>query len=239
MGELHLDIIVDRMLREFSVDANVGKPQVAYRETITQSVDQEAKFVRQSGGRGQYGHVFIKIEPLDAGSGYEFSNEIVGGAIPREYIGAVDKGIQEQIENGVVAGYPVVDVKVTLYDGSYHDVDSSEIAFKIAGSIAFKDGSLKAKPILLEPIMTIEVVTPEDYMGDVMGDINRRRGLPQGMEESPSGKIIKAEVPLAEMFGYATDLRSMSQGRAVYSMEFLKYNTVPKNILDVITNRTN
>ena len=238
MGELHLDIIVDRMLREFSVDANVGKPQVAYRETITQSVDQEAKFVRQSGGRGQYGHVIIKIEPLDAGSGYEFSNEIVGGSIPREYIGAVDKGIQEQIENGVVAGYPVVDVKVTLYDGSYHEVDSSEIAFKIAGSIAFKDGSIKAKPILLEPIMTIEVVTPEDYMGDVMGDINRRRGLPQGMEESPSGKIIKAEVPLAEMFGYATDLRSMSQGRAVYSMEFLKYNTVPKNILDVITNRT-
>ena len=238
MGELHLDIIVDRMLREFSVDANVGKPQVAYRETITQSVDQEAKFIRQSGGRGQYGHVIIKIEPLEAGSGYEFSNEIVGGSIPREYIGAVDKGIQEQIENGVVAGYPVVDVKVTLYDGSYHEVDSSEIAFKIAGSIAFKDGSIKAKPILLEPIMTIEVVTPEDYMGDVMGDINRRRGLPQGMEESPSGKIIKAEVPLAEMFGYATDLRSMSQGRAVYSMEFLKYNTVPKNILDVITNRT-
>ena len=238
MGELHLDIIVDRMLREFSVDANVGKPQVAYRETITQSVEQEGKFVRQSGGRGQYGHVFIKIEPQESGTGYEFVNAIVGGAVPREYIGAVDKGIQEQIENGVVAGYPVVDIRVTLYDGSYHDVDSSEIAFKIAGSIAFKDGSLKAKPILLEPIMNIEVVTPEDYMGDVMGDINRRRGLPQGMEDSPSGKIIKAEVPLAEMFGYATDLRSMSQGRAVYSMEFLKYNTVPNNILNVITNRT-
>jgi elongation factor G len=226
------------MLREFSVDANVGKPQVAYRETITQSVEQEGKFVRQSGGRGQYGHVFIKIEPQEPGMGYEFVNAIVGGAVPREYIGAVDKGIQEQIENGVVAGYPVVDIRVTLYDGSYHDVDSSEIAFKIAGSIAFKDGSLKAKPILLEPIMNIEVVTPEDYMGDVMGDINRRRGLPQGMEDSPSGKIIKAEVPLAEMFGYATDLRSMSQGRAVYSMEFLKYNTVPNNILNVITNRT-
>ena len=238
MGELHLDIIVDRMLREFSVDANVGKPQVAYRETITQSVEQEGKFVRQSGGRGQYGHVFIKIEPQASGSGYEFINAIVGGAVPREYISAVDKGIQEQIENGVVAGYPVVDIKVTLYDGSYHDVDSSEIAFKIAGSIAFKDGSLNANPILLEPIMNIEVVTPEDYMGDVMGDINRRRGLPQGMEDSPAGKIIKAEVPLAEMFGYATDLRSMSQGRAVYSMEFLKYNTVPNNILNVITNRT-
>tara|TARA_B110000444_G_scaffold21354_1_gene17695 strand:+ start:10530 stop:12626 length:2097 start_codon:yes stop_codon:yes gene_type:complete len=238
MGELHLDIIVDRMLREFNVDANVGKPQVAYRETVTQSVEQEGKFVRQSGGRGQYGHVFIKIEPQASGAGYEFINAIVGGAVPREYIGAVDKGIQEQIENGVVAGYPVVDIKVTLYDGSYHDVDSSEIAFKIAGSIAFKDGSLNAKPILLEPIMNVEVVTPEDYMGDVMGDINRRRGLPQGMEDSPAGKIIKAEVPLAEMFGYATDLRSMSQGRAVYSMEFLKYNTVPNNILNVITNRT-
>ena len=235
---MHLDIIVDRMLREFSVDANVGKPQVAYRETITQSVKQEGKFVRQSGGRGQYGHVFIKIEPQKHGMGYEFVNAIVGGAIPREFIGAVDKCIQEQIENGVVAGYPVVDIRVTLYDGSYHDVDSSEIAFKIAGSIAFKDGSLNAKPILLEPIMNIEVVTPEDYMGDVMGDINRRRGLPQGMEDSPSGKIIKAEVPLAEMFGYATDLRSMSKGRAVYSMEFLKYNTVPNNILNVITNRS-
>ncbi len=238
MGELHLDIIVDRMLREFSVDANVGKPQVAYRETITQSVQQEGKFVRQSGGRGQYGHVFLKIEPQESGAGYEFINAIVGGAVPREYITAVDKGVQEQIENGVVAGFPVVDVKVTLYDGSYHDVDSSEIAFKIAASIAFRDGSQKAKPVLLEPIMNIEVVTPEEYMGDVMGDVNRRRGLPQGMEDAPAGKIIRAEVPLAEMFGYATDLRSMTQGRAVYSMEFLKYNTVPNNILDIITNKT-
>jgi len=238
MGELHLDIIVDRMLREFSVDANVGKPQVAYRETITQSVQQEGKFVRQSGGRGQYGHVFLKIEPQESGAGYEFINAIVGGTVPREYIAAVDKGVREQIENGVVAGFPVVDVKVTLYDGSYHDVDSSEMAFKIAASIAFKDGSQKAKPVLLEPIMNIEVVTPEEYMGDVMGDVNRRRGLPQGMEDAPAGKIIRAEVPLAEMFGYATDLRSMTQGRAVYSMEFLKYNTVPNNILDIITNKT-
>jgi len=238
MGELHLDIIVDRMLREFSVDANVGKPQVAYRETITQSVQQEGKFVRQSGGRGQYGHVFLKIDPQESGAGYEFINAIVGGAVPREYIAAVDKGVQEQIENGVVAGFPVVDVKVTLFDGSYHDVDSSEMAFKIAASIAFKEGSQQAKPVLLEPIMNIEVVTPEEYMGDVMGDINRRRGLPQGMEDTPSGKIIRAEVPLAEMFGYATDLRSMTQGRAVYSMEFLKYNTVPSNILDIITNKT-
>ena len=238
MGELHLDIIVDRMLREFSVDANVGKPQVAYRETITQSVQQEGKFVRQSGGRGQYGHVFLKIEPQESGAGYEFINAIVGGAVPREYIAAVDKGVREQLENGVVAGFQVVDVKVTLYDGSYHDVDSSEIAFKIAASIAFNDGSQKAKPVLLEPIMNIEVVTPEEYMGDVMGDVNRRRGLPQGMEDAPAGKIIRAEVPLAEMFGYATDLRSMTQGRAVYSMEFLKYNTVPNNILDIITNKT-
>ena len=238
MGELHLDIIVDRMLREFSVDANVGKPQVAYRETITQSVQQEGKFVRQSGGRGQYGHVFLKIEPQESGAGYEFINAIVGGAVPREYIAAVDKGVREQIENGVVAGFQVVDVKVTLYDGSYHDVDSSEMAFKIAASIAFRDGSQKAKPVLLEPIMNIEVVTPEEYMGDVMGDVNRRRGLPQGMEDAPAGKIIRAEVPLAEMFGYATDLRSMTQGRAVYSMEFLKYNTVPNNILDIITNKT-
>ena len=238
MGELHLDIIVDRMLREFSVDANVGKPQVAYRETITQSVQQEGKFVRQSGGRGQYGHVFLKIEPQESGAGYEFINAIVGGAVPREYIAAVDKGVREQLENGVVAGFQVVDVKVTLYDGSYHDVDSSEMAFKIAASIAFRDGSQKAKPVLLEPIMNIEVVTPEEYMGDVMGDVNRRRGLPQGMEDAPVGKIIRAEVPLAEMFGYATDLRSMTQGRAVYSMEFLKYNTVPNNILDIITNKT-
>jgi elongation factor G len=234
MGELHLEVIVDRMKREFKVDANVGRPQVAYRETIRRAVEQEGKFVRQSGGRGQYGHVYLKIEPQDAGTGYEFVNKIVGGVVPKEYIGAVDKGVQAQMENGVVAGYPVVDVKVTLYDGSYHDVDSSEIAFKIAGSMAFKDGALAAKPVLLEPIMNVEVVTPEDYMGDVMGDLNRRRGLPQGMEDSPSGKVIRAEVPLAEMFGYATDLRSMSQGRATYSMEFGKYKEVPQNVADSI-----
>ena len=237
MGELHLDIIVDRMFREFSVDANVGKPQVAYRETITRKVKQEGKFVRQSGGKGQYGHVYLNIEPRDSGAGYEFVDAIVGGAVPKEYISSVDRGIQEQLQNGVVAGFQVVDVKVTLFDGSYHDVDSSEMAFKIAASIAFRDGTQKANPILLEPIMSVEVVTPEDYMGDVMGDINRRRGLPQGMEESPAGKIIKAHVPLAEMFGYATDLRSMTQGRAIYSMEFFKYNSVPKNVLDVITNK--
>ena len=237
MGELHLDIIVDRMFREFSVDANVGKPQVAYRETITRKVEQEGKFVRQSGGKGQYGHVYLNIEPRDSGAGYEFVDAIVGGTVPKEYISSVDKGIQEQLQNGVVAGFPVLDVKVTLFDGSYHDVDSSEMAFKIAASIAFRDGTQKANPILLEPIMSVEVVTPEDYMGDVMGDINRRRGLPQGMEESPAGKIIKAHVPLAEMFGYATDLRSMTQGRAIYSMEFFKYNSVPKNVLDVITNK--
>jgi elongation factor G len=234
MGELHLDIIVDRMRREFKVDANVGKPQVAYRETIRKTIEQEGKFVRQSGGRGQYGHVFIKIEPQQAASGYEFENAIVGGVVPKEYIGAVDKGVKEQLENGVIAGYPVVDVKVTLYDGSYHDVDSSEMAFKIAGSMAFRDGALKANPVLLEPIMKVEVVTPDDYMGDVMGDLNRRRGLPQGMDDSPSGKVIRAEVPLAEMFGYATDLRSMSQGRATYSMEFEKYNEVPQNVADSV-----
>jgi len=234
MGELHLDIIVDRMRREFNVDANVGKPQVAYRETIRKSVEQEGKFVRQSGGRGQYGHVFLRIEPRAPGEGYEFENAIVGGVVPREYINAVDKGIQEQMQNGVVAGYPVVDCKVTLYDGSYHDVDSSEMAFKIAGSMGFRDGAQKADPVLLEPVMNVEVVTPEDYMGDVMGDLNRRRGLPQGMDDSPSGKIIRAEVPLAEMFGYATDLRSLSQGRAVYSMEFEKYSAVPQNVADVV-----
>jgi len=234
MGELHLDIIVDRMKREFKVEANVGKPQVAYRETIRRPVNQEGKFVRQTGGRGQYGHVFLKIEPQEPGSGYEFENKIVGGVVPKEYIGAVDKGIKEQMENGVIAGYPVVDVKVSLYDGSYHDVDSSEMAFKIAGSMAFRDGALKADPVLLEPIMKVEVVTPEDYMGDVMGDLNRRRGLPQGMDDSPSGKVIRAEVPLAEMFGYATDLRSMSQGRATYSMEFAKYNEVPQNVADTV-----
>jgi len=234
MGELHLDIIVDRMKREFRVEANVGKPQVAYRETIRKSVEQEGKFVRQSGGRGQYGHVYLRIEPQKSGAGYEFVNGIVGGVVPREYIGAVDKGVQEQMENGVVAGYPVVDCRVTLYDGSYHDVDSSEMAFKIAGSMGFREGAQKARPVLLEPIMKVEVVTPEDYMGDVMGDLNRRRGLPQGMDDSPSGKIIRAEVPLAEMFGYATDLRSMSQGRAVYSMEFEKYSKVPQNVVDTV-----
>ena len=237
MGELHLDIIVDRMKREFSVEANVGKPQVAYRETIRKTVEQEGKFVRQSGGRGQYGHVYLKIEPLPAGDGYEFVNAIVGGVVPREYIPAVDRGVQEQMENGVVAGYPMQDCKVTLYDGSYHDVDSSEIAFKIAGSMGFRDGANNADPVLLEPIMKVEVVTPEDYMGDVMGDLNRRRGLPQGMDDTPAGKSIRAEVPLAEMFGYATDLRSMSQGRAVYSMEFEKYSQVPQNVADTVIKR--
>ena len=235
MGELHLDIIVDRLSREFNVDANVGRPQVAYRETIRQGVDQEAKFVRQSGGRGQYGHVYIKIEPQEPGLGYEFINEITGGAIPREFIPAVDKGIQEQMSNGVITGFPVVDVKVTLYDGSFHDVDSSEVAFRVAGSMAFKQGALKANPVLLEPVMKVEVVTPEDYMGDVNGDLNRRRGILQGMDESPAGKIIKAEVPLAEMFGYATDLRSMSQGRATYTMEFEKYSEAPKQKAEALS----
>ncbi len=234
MGELHLEIIVDRMKREFGVESNVGKPQVAYRETIRSTVEQEGRFVRQTGGRGQYGHVYLRIEPAEPGSGYEFVNSIVGGAVPREYISAVDKGVREQMENGVIAGYPLVDCKVTLYDGSYHDVDSSEMAFKIAGSMGFRDGALRANPVLLEPIMKVEVVTPEVYMGDVMGDLNRRRGLPQGMEESPSGKIIRADVPLAEMFGYSTDLRSMSQGRAVYSMEFEKYAKVPQNVANTV-----
>lgn len=234
MGELHLEIIVDRMRREFNVEANVGKPQVAYRETLKQSVEQEGKFVRQSGGRGQYGHVWLKIEPQESGKGYEFINAIVGGVIPKEYIPAVDKGVQEQLQNGVIAGYPVVDVKVTLFDGSFHEVDSSEMAFKIAGSQCFKQGALKAKPVLLEPIMAVEVVTPEDYMGDVMGDLNRRRGLVQGMEDSPAGKIVRAEVPLAEMFGYSTDLRSATQGRATYTMEFSKYAEAPNNIAEAI-----
>ena len=234
MGELHLDIIVDRMRREFSVEANVGRPQVSYRETIRESVEQEGKFVRQSGGRGQYGHVYLKIEPAEQGEGYEFINKIVGGNVPKEYIPAVDKGIQEALKSGVLAGYPVVDVWVTLYDGSYHDVDSNEMAFKIAGSIGFKEGARKAKPVLLEPIMSVEIVTPDDYMGDVNGDLNRRRGVLQGMDESPAGKIIKAEVPLAEMFGYATDLRSMSQGRATYSMEFAHYKEVPPNVAESV-----
>jgi len=234
MGELHLEIIVDRMKREFKVEANVGAPQVAYRETIRTKVEQEGKFVRQSGGRGQFGHVWLRIEPQEPGTGYEFVNEIVGGVVPKEYIPAVDKGIQEQMENGVIAGFPVVDVKVTLYDGSYHEVDSSEMAFKIAGSMGFKEGAKKAKPVLLEPIMKVEVVTPEEYMGDVMGDLNRRRGLVGGMDDSPSGKVIRAEVPLAEMFGYATDLRSATQGRATYSMEFEKYNEAPANIAEEV-----
>lgn len=234
MGELHLEIIVDRMKREFNVEANVGKPQVAYRETLRMPVEQEGKFVRQSGGRGQYGHVWLKIEPRAPGEGYEFINAIVGGAIPKEYIPAVDKGIQEQMQNGVIAGYPVVDVKVTLFDGSFHEVDSSEMAFKIAGSLGFKQGALKAKPVLLEPIMSVEVVTPEDYMGDVMGDLNRRRGIVLGMDESPAGRIVRSEVPLSEMFGYATDLRSATQGRATYSMEFAKYAEAPNNIAEAI-----
>ncbi|MES9818849.1 MAG: elongation factor G [Candidatus Thiodiazotropha sp.] len=234
MGELHLDIIVDRMRREFKVEANVGAPQVAYRETIRSAIEQEGKFVRQSGGRGQFGHVYLRIEPQEAGTGYEFANEIVGGAVPREYIPAVDKGVQEAMGNGIMAGYPVVDVKVTLYDGSYHDVDSSEMAFKIAGSMCFKEGAAKAKPVLLEPMMKVEVITPEEYMGDVMGDLNSRRGIVQGMDDTPAGRQIKAEVPLSEMFGYATDLRSATQGRANYSMEFAKYSEVPANIADAI-----
>jgi len=239
MGELHLDIIVDRMRREFGVEANVGKPQVAYRETIRARVEQEGKFVRQSGGRGQYGHVWLRIEPLEAGAGYEFENGIIGGVVPKEFIPAVDKGVREQMQNGVVAGYPVVDCKVTLFDGSYHDVDSSEIAFKIAGSMAFRDGAQKAKPVLLEPVMKVEIVTPEDYMGDVNGDLNRRRGVLQGLEDAPAGKIVRAEVPLAEMFGYATQLRSMSQGRATYSMEFAHYAEVPANVAAPIIDSRN
>jgi elongation factor G len=234
MGELHLEIIVDRMKREFKVEANVGKPQVAYRETIRGKVEQEGKFVRQSGGRGQYGHVWLTIEPNETGKGYEFVNGIVGGSIPKEYIPAVDKGIKEACETGVIAGYPVVDVKVTLFDGSYHDVDSSEMAFKIAGSMGFKEGFRRAKPVLLEPIMKVEVVTPEEYSGDVIGDLNRRRGQILGMDETPSGKAITAEVPLSEMFGYATTVRSMSQGRATFTMEFGKYTEVPPNIADGI-----
>ncbi len=234
MGELHLEIIVDRMKREFKVEANVGKPQVAYRETIRSKVEQEGKFVKQSGGRGQYGHVWLRIEPQEEGKGYEFVNGIVGGVVPREYVPAVDKGIKEAMEGGVIAGYPVVDVKVTIFDGSYHDVDSNEMAFKIAGSMAFKEGFHKARPVLLEPIMKVEVVTPEEYSGDVIGDLNRRRGQIQGMEEGPSGKVITAEVPLAEMFGYATNVRSMSQGRATFTMEFSKYLEVPSNVAEAV-----
>ena len=234
MGELHLEIIVDRMKREFNVEANVGKPQVAYRETIRGTVESEGKFVRQSGGRGQYGHVWLKIEPNEQGKGYEFINGVVGGTVPREYIPAVDKGIKEAVETGVIAGYPIVDVKVTIIDGSYHDVDSNEMAFKIAGSMGFKDGFRRAKPVLLEPIMKVEVVTPEEYSGDVIGDLNRRRGQITGMEENAGGKAIAADVPLSEMFGYATTVRSMSQGRATFTMEFSKYVEVPPNIAETI-----
>jgi len=234
MGELHLDIIVDRMQREFDVQANVGAPQVSYRETIRKTVEHEAKFIRQSGGRGQFGHVWLRLEPQDTGFGYEFVSEIVGGSVPKEFIPAVDKGIQEQLGNGVLAGFQLVDVKVTLFDGSYHEVDSSEMAFKIAGSMCFKEGAKEANPVILEPIMKVEVVTPEDYMGDVMGDLNRRRGIVSGMEDSPSGKVIRADVPLAEMFGYATAVRSATQGRATYSMEFDKYAEAPTSVADEI-----
>jgi elongation factor G len=238
MGELHLEILVDRMRREFKVEANIGAPQVAYRETIRKAVEQEGKFVRQSGGRGQYGHVWLKLEPQEAGKGYEFVNGIVGGVVPKEYIPAVDKGIQEQMKNGVIAGYPVVDVKVTLFDGSYHDVDSNEMAFKIAGSMGFKEGAIKAGAVLLEPIMGVEVETPEEYMGDVMGDLNRRRGMILGMEDSVGVKLLKAEVPLSEMFGYSTSLRSQTQGRATYSMEFKKYQDAPANVTEAVIKKS-
>jgi len=237
MGELHLEIIVDRMRREFKVEANVGKPQVAYRETIRAKVESEGKHIKQSGGRGQFGHVWLKIEPNEQGKGNEFINGIQGGSVPREFIPAVEKGIKEALDTGVMAGYPVVDTKVTLFDGSYHDVDSDEISFRMAAIFGFKDGFRKAKPVILEPIMKVEVVTPEDYMGDVIGDLNRRRGQIQGMEDTPAGKTVTAEVPLSEMFGYATNVRSMSQGRATFTMEFAKYMEVPPNIADGIINR--
>lgn len=239
MGELHLDIIVDRMQREFDVECNVGAPQVSYREAITSMVEHQHKFAKQSGGRGQYGHVHLRIEPQEAGAGYEFVDEIKGGVIPKEYIPAVDKGVQEQMENGVLAGFPLVDVKVTVYDGSYHDVDSNEMAFKIAASKCLAEGVRMANPQLLEPMMAVEVVTPEEYMGDVMGDLNRRRGLVGGMEDLPNGKQLKADVPLAEMFGYANDLRSATQGRASYSMEFSKYTAAPKNVADEVIEKLN
>ena len=237
MGELHLEIIIDRLRREFKVAANAGSPQVAYRETIRRSVEHEFRFVRQTGGRGQYGHVWLRIEPLDSGTGYEFEDAIVGGVVPREYIPAVDKGVREQLANGVIAGYPVVDVKVTLFDGSYHDVDSSEMAFKVAGSMCFREGAQKAGAVLLEPVMKVEVVTPEVYMGDVMGDLCRRRGVVQGMNETPAGRLVRAEVPLKEMFGYATDLRSLTQGRATFTMEFGKYVEMPSGIADGVAKK--
>jgi elongation factor G len=236
MGELHLEIIVDRMLREFKVDANVGKPQVAYKETIRKKVKAEGKFVRQSGGRGQYGHVWLEIEPLEAGKGYEFENKIVGGVVPKEFIPAVDAGVREALTSGVLAGYPVIDVKVTLYDGSYHEVDSSEMAFKVAASIAFKEGMRKASPVLLEPIMKVETVVPEEYLGDVIGDMNARRGQIEGMEPRGAVQVVRGFVPLSEMFGYATDLRSKTQGRGIYTMQFSHYAEVPKNIADSIIN---
>ena len=235
MGELHLEIIVDRLKREFSVEANVGKPQVAYRETIKTTIEQEAKYIKQSGGRGQYGHVWLKLEPQESGKGFEFVNAIVGGAIPREFINPVEKGVKEQMENGVIGGFPVVDVKVTLFDGSFHDVDSSEVAFKVAASQAFKEGAKKAKAVILEPIMSVEAVTPKDYLGDVTGDLNRRRGIVLGMEDTVAGNVVKAEVPLSEMFGYSTTLRSMSQGRATYTMEFTKYAELPSNVAETLT----
>lgn len=245
MGELHLDILVDRMRREFKVEANIGKPQVAYRETIRGSIEQEGKFVRQSGGRGQYGHVLLRIEPLtveEKGEGeeeifFKFNSEIVGGTVPKEYVPAVEKGAYEQLKNGVIAGYPMIDVKVTLFDGSFHDVDSNETAFKIASSMAVKEGARKAKAVLLEPVMKVEIVTPEEFMGDVMGDLSRRRGLVQGMDDSSSGKVIRATVPLGEMFGYATDLRSQTQGRASYSMEFSKYDEAPSSVVEAVINQ--
>ena len=237
MGELHLEVIIDRLYREFKVAANVGSPQVAYRETVRRSVEQEYRFVRQTGGRGQYGHVWLRIEPVESGSGYQFRDEIVGGAIPREFIPAVDKGVREQLENGVIAGFPVVDVRVTLFDGSYHEVDSSEMAFKVAGSMCVREGARKAGAIVLEPIMRVEVVTPEGYMGDVMGDLSRRRGIVQGMSDTPVGRSIRAEVPLKEMFGYATDLRSLTQGRATFTMEFTKYLEMPSGIADEVVKR--
>jgi elongation factor G len=236
MGELHLDILVERMKREFSVQCNVGKPQVAYRETIGSSVKVEGKFVRQSGGKGQFGHVWLKMEPLPQGEGFEFVNGITAGTVPKEYIPAVEKGCQEQMESGVLAGFPMLDVKVTLYDGSFHEVDSNEMAFKVAASIGFRKGALEASPVLLEPIMKVEIATPEANMGDVVGDLNRRRGIIDGMDEGPAGsKIVNAFVPLSEMFGYATDLRSATQGRASYSMEFHQYNEAPKKVVEAIT----
>jgi len=238
MGELHLDIIVERMRREFSIEANIGKPQVAYRETIREVVESEAKFIRQTGGRGQYGHVWLRLEPLD-GEEYEFEDAIVGGAVPREYISAVDKGIREQMNNGVLAGYSLVGLKAVLFDGSYHDVDSSEVAFKVAGSIALKDGALKARPVLLEPVMKVEVVTPEEHYGDIIGDLNRRRGVVLGMEDVAAGKAVRAQVPLAEMFGYATDMRSATQGRATFSMEFEEYKEVPDSVAEAVISKSN